>query len=1745
MAINLAPLENGLQQVNTGIAPGDRQGDSLRTFAEKFNKNAEITLTEKDNLAGTGLSWDELTRKLSISAPAKHVLYGSQLVPANEEEFEVNSGIFTIKLIDGSKIRGTVGTSRLELPSFSVPVGNVQGVARPVALNQDEFTIDGEVLTLNEVPFSKIVGFEVEVEDLPLNNNSIYVGNAANKARQILLASEDFSVTNDNRLVLRQSLDSAVTLSKIDAENDYGPGSLLGVNETEDSLRWVDPLEAIEIAIDSYIDLRGSTTELYVNPIVGNDSLSNAGTSPLRPFRTIQRALLEVVRNSYIVGQGRLRTDPGTDTFDRTVIRLSPGVYELNNAPGNPSLTGYTLPATATQLDPAYISALNSLDGGIIIPRGCSFAGSDLRKVKIYPTFVPDTDPGTETGTVPIFRITGGSYIEKLTFIDNPSITRSHHRVTAFEFASLQDLEQYYAKVYDMFRLIDEYSDVGGLNLEPVNEESEIVVDASNATATYPGTNFRKADDVYGSSPYIFNCSVRSRFGMCGLVADGARVSGLKSIVSAQFTNVSLQVDPQAFEVDPHNPMEGLRYKADYRHFAFKATNDAYMQLVSCFVVGDAVHYITENGGDLSITNSTSNFGELSLYATGASPNVLSKDVGIELLGIVPPLPIIAEPQVLTIATLGLRITPRFTLQENDTRSPEQIYGALDRISISSVNSIDPYKLTPGNIVHLTVVSSIPQIIDSITFDLVVRAQDGKVIDTVVGQNGVVSEAFLYVEPASNELAKFATCTLPGLDILPDLNGNPQYPYWYDRSLDFQPNGDPVTNNRVTYEQQRRNEADRRVLMLLANNGTPLTTTKTADRRDDKDKFFRVILRATGNQRKPVENFLIDHPMLRQPGDPNRRKNDYFVTDIVEIPNTVSFEGRQTGRLYSAYLLRGNISNEDPRPEYVEDVKVSQAYRDLVNAIDLTQETEESLLEKSISEDDQCLIALRRFLTDLGFSAGEIAGLTAPSSESTNITIRTNIMISKPGVTSSNQLLINFIKPSIIRASNHTWEWVGYRNYSTAIPRFQPTELSREKALQALQQALRGGRIYATGMNELGEFFVGNRSINLRTGQESEVRFDSSQQNLAIFNPNFSASFNRPQIIRNFTNLEILDTLTADKGVFNRLLVKQTFALGLSCGFSVSTTGNVNQVAPITDSTNSAAKATETTYGLTRYASQVETEQGISEGVVRARNLDNWGTNKLGIDLKNRFKAVQLGNLGQVFPLTSVYLGTDSQAQSPVIQLGSDYKGFLFNQKDLGLLGENRWNGWQNTNAFGRRFVSTGGPSGGIDGDIWYQVVEEQLIPLPAPVPGDGTTPGAGDVEFYPPQVQGTGQFAVDGIVYRLQGDSSVIGGEVIQQPNRLATVNTNAAQATSSYIPNVGLGFFYLGDVLNDNQGVRERVIPFVVLDPNGMNFEVSVFGGSTEWPNSPLRTIDNSGGAVRRKVRLPRGSYSIRITQSSIILTAGANDGLVGARFINPQSLILDPNSRAARVQDRVVYSGLSSFNALTNFRLYGQVEVLGENRTIDFSFANLYGLTNVSNLPTQAGVLDRIKAGDTATLDITPVDANGSALGPNGLLMTSRGSTSTTSSYIVRLLYRPGPNSPFQNPAPGTYRWRPNYTDSTFGGLIRATSSTLTSGYASLSNPPFGFTEPNFIKVGTPLITQVLPDANLSTLLSGATVFLSRRVDENSVDDRVARLVTGPANPNFNFGTTATSAAAAGVAALASYDQMPYIIIKPVLN
>ena len=499
---------------------------------------------------------------------------------------------------------------------------------------------------------------------------------------------------------------------------------------------------------------------LYVNPddFNASDLISNNGNSPTRPFKTIQRALLEIARFSYVAGQNN-------DKYDQFTINLAPGEYIIDNRPGKANTA--EVPELSDQsnfdiLDPANdLHKFNSTEGGLVIPRGTSLVGMDLRKTRVRPRYVPDPANGS-FGRTSIFKVTGACYFWQFSLFDafptshssgqggvyntpgsNAIVNAnySHHKVTCFTYADQSDLDLFYAKAARAFASIPTTAgelesrvqetrivgplqqagqkgistisinsaivtivtggphevfegqqitieDIGGayagLNgtyyVTSVNNDTELTITVPGLTSgSVPAADLTNAivkaeiDTVDSSSPYIFNCSLRSTYGLCGLWADGSKVSGFKSMVVAQFTGVSLQKDDRAFvkftETTSPNPsfvLEGgssdsialhqdsagyVYYRGDattgWRHYHIRVSNNAFIQSVSVFAVGYAEQHLIEAGGDYSITNSNSNFGTQALIADGFRPDAFTLDKKGKFTHIVPPQSLgTAETQV-------------------------------------------------------------------------------------------------------------------------------------------------------------------------------------------------------------------------------------------------------------------------------------------------------------------------------------------------------------------------------------------------------------------------------------------------------------------------------------------------------------------------------------------------------------------------------------------------------------------------------------------------------------------------------------------------------------------------------------------------------------------------------------------------------------------------------------------------------------------------------------------------------------------------------------------------------------------------------------------------------------------------------------------------------------------------------------------------------------------------------------------
>ena len=682
-----------------------------------------------------------------------------------------------------------------------------------------------------------------------------------------------------------------------------------------------------------------SNIMLYVNQsdLNATDVDENTGGNVNRPFKTIERALIEAARRSYRAGT--------QDRFEAFTIMVMPGQYEIDNRPGY-DIVGNPLTANTSDVVGVEngVYRFNSRNGGVVVPRGTSIVGYDLRKTVIRPKYVPtpatttDTEEGSiindgyalrsesydgarmiernrgyvqeqtslyllatnttyqninsakkekckrdigllidgivddlrnggnentfvlgesytdgtnikvstlgnnneVTATVSafnyardlmkktvmnnwaghseyttgktisreifavgngyegngdctqvetaittltavattilsnpdtyttlvdktegvydqtaIFKVTGGCYFWQMTFkdalgtpynsveFDGDGFTTyttaansaySHHRVVAFTYADQRttdgELDQYYKKIDAWDQTID-----GGNARVVRSEEYTIVGDGSSNTTI---------DTVNSCSPYVFNCSLRSVFGMCGMHTDGSKVAenSFKSMVVAQFTGISLQRDTNAFfqpkdlegdndnssfndendntAVPPVYADPDAQYKPAWRHFHIKASKGGFIQVVSVFAVGYADQFLVTSGGDQSITNSNSNFGQISLRAQGSQYRAFAPASQGRVTAVIPPRGISSTPADITFFNIASSETWEGIQQSDEVYVPtkesqyigdaQQLRLYLEIGGISGVDDIPElivetpdYNQTPVNGVYPTV----------------------------------------------------------------------------------------------------------------------------------------------------------------------------------------------------------------------------------------------------------------------------------------------------------------------------------------------------------------------------------------------------------------------------------------------------------------------------------------------------------------------------------------------------------------------------------------------------------------------------------------------------------------------------------------------------------------------------------------------------------------------------------------------------------------------------------------------------------------------------------------------------------------------------------------------------------------------------------------------------------------------------------------------------------------------------------
>jgi hypothetical protein len=905
------------------------------------------------------------------------------------------------------------------------------------------------------------------------------------------------------------------------------PGSLQHIDVTQGQYR--DQIGAVAQLCrqvggnaDLAQEVLTSKYTLYVSPDTGRDDFvpgeanfttgltrqqASCGYSIYAPFKTIQRALLEAARISVIAG-------PENDKFDRVVILVAPGEHMIDNGLSR----GFTGPWTPPAGQEAYVPTaedLRSFNGigrlGVIIPRGVSIVGADLRKTVVRPLAVPPPTGNPSTGRGAIFRATGTGFFFTFSFKDNPTFQQSHHLLHCFEFCSEEALALYYEQVASAFGL-------NKADIEIRDPEIEIAAPYPKGLAT-PAT-----DTTKGSSCYIFNCSLRSDYGMCGIFLDGDEVTGFKSMVTAQFTNVSLQRDmnawqlysngnwatPPSYQAYIDQDVNNIRYnvsgnynvktgcyETDWRHFAFKVINDAIIQEVSCFVIGDAVHHWTASGGECTITNSNSNFGATALLSSGfrgigTGGGAFQQDQDFTMIRLRRPLRMKQDGSNVRQVSIGLvqsydHTTGRLTLDRNlDIQNQLAIFGYSlapnSYLWIENRSRDTGPGYIPGNLPGSTAVN-VRALMSSNPFDTATpnRIQLNPSNDPVVNNLPTISPADL----VGNRVF---------LRRLIDNRGTEEREYALmvanTKNFGFRrPLGNYVV--RLGGASQVGEQLDPTLgagQVYLVSDATPAAAGVLGNSARSFSDVFRLVLRPADLQDNfKAGNFYRVGNAVFHEGRVKRSKRNGVATEFLgddwepSVSMLLNARGLEQSRVTQAPLLViDRDSSNDPASQ----------------TLGVNLDSDADVLGQIRSAAD--FQAVNGLMIALGYVSGAVSGGggslvgTVLQPQAADATRNWDPMAESSPIptgklNSRRQWPLEFNRPSLIRAFGHAYEWAGLLNYTKAMPKYQTSVLSDQNKIDFFGVSHSGGRVYNTGFNEDGLLVQGDTIRDLSTGRTSNT----------------------------------------------------------------------------------------------------------------------------------------------------------------------------------------------------------------------------------------------------------------------------------------------------------------------------------------------------------------------------------------------------------------------------------------------------------------------------------------------------------------------------------------------------------------------------------------------------------------------------------------------------------------------------------
>lgn len=785
------------------------------------------------------------------------------------------------------------------------------------------------------------------------------------------------------------------------------------------------------------------------------------GYTPSRPFKTINRAAIEAAiitsKNWYTYSDPRAHVDCVT-------IVLSGGMHIVLNDPGSSS-TSLTSWGTAKDPTNAELIAFNPTTGGVLLPRGCSMHGQDLRKTSVRPSWVTTVvdELADYSNRRSIFKVSGTGFFFNATTMDKIGHTESVHLLDTFHPASRAELDAFYLKVQST---VGTGADLATALLAARPTEYQIVGPIDQTL-----TPTSAWDTTQGASPYIFNWSVRSDYGMGGAFWDGAKVTGLKSMVCANFTGTQQQKDMRCWQVYQSgawvtlaNTSEGYQQYIDAtpdnvrrnparqsRHIS--AINNAYIQKVSIFGIGQSEVTMVDSGGEITDNGGNSTFGGSAALAKGYKGFAFGKDKNWAISRVRVPLNISEKTSnirrielgfVAAISSSTITLTSGLAIDSASATNP----AALRSLGYSLAAGTKIWIENPEGDDWRSTLSSSP-------WSSATPAAIGITAAPLQsGSNAAAGSAVIGQRVYVRRLVDTRTVAERRVSLILNNTASARL---------------PQRNAVLQTDPARSGGAIGRVLagggeevLMVTNAGVGPTpgagVLKTAE---------VTLRRGAASKTYAVDTFYRQGTIVKHAGKHWQARSEFTSAGSTPDPN---FWGETFVHMPSDFNPEDSVSQETPL--LTIDTDTSDVDNSTTLGINWTTVWTSAGPVRDQYRTATDYLGAYGLLRALGFSdaaahAALVPQVAANRDRDPISSVAFPTAPSGGAATGLGNWAVEFRRPSTIRLYNHQWEWAGFGNYSKAMPAVQG-DMSEFNKFTYYFTSAAGGRVTPKGSNEDG-----------------------------------------------------------------------------------------------------------------------------------------------------------------------------------------------------------------------------------------------------------------------------------------------------------------------------------------------------------------------------------------------------------------------------------------------------------------------------------------------------------------------------------------------------------------------------------------------------------------------------------------------------------------------------------------------------